>query len=198
MNESQIKTIYLNWKIEYQDEILPADTLWPFSDNENPNARYLLPGMPIFNVHDFIKQKYIKLRKIGDTAYCKMLYYLDGCYPRFDKEIKDMFSLNKLTVLNHTSLISLLNNLRQYMAQELSVYDLTLINERFYIKEIGERIEFFPVYDNNSYEPNIRIIPAFVLLFTSNLSSLFIKYNKIEYNKKSLDNFYFMTHIRIF
>lgn len=203
MNDSQIKTIYLNWKLKNQDKILSANTLWPFSDNENPNARYLLPNMPIFNVHDFIKQKYIKLHKIGDTAYCKMLYYLDGCYPRFDKEVKDMFSLNKLDIYgstwkNHTGLISLLNNIRQYMATELSIYDLTLINERFYIKEIGERIEFFPVYDNNSYEPNIRIIPAFVLLFTSNLSSLFIKYNKIEYNKKLWDNFYFMTHIRIF
>lgn len=177
--------------------------MWPFSDNENTNVKYCFPFLPIFNVHDFIKQKYIKLRKIGDTAYCKMLYYLDGCYPRFDKEVKDMFSLNKLDIYgstwkNHTGLISLLNNLRQYMATELSVYDLTLINERFYIKEIGERIEFFPVYDNNSYESNIRIIPAFILLFTSNLSSLFIKYNKIEYNKKLWDNFYFMTHIRIF
>lgn len=202
MDESQIKTIYLNWKLEYQDKILPADTLWPFSDNENPNVRYSLPNIPIFNVHNFIKPKYIKLCKIGDTAYCKMLYYLDGCYPIFDKEIKDMFSLNKEIYnsfwKNHTGLISLLNNLRQYMAQQLSVYDLTLINERFYIKEIGERIEFFPVYDNNSIEPKIRIIPAFVLLFTSNISSLFIKYNKIEYNKKSWDNFYFMTNIRIF
>ena len=204
INESQIKIEYLNWKLEHQDKICSTDTLWPFSDNENVNKTYISNKLHIFNTKGFINQKYIKLHKIGDTAYCKMLHLLDHCEPVFNQEIKNIFSLNNMDIYgsswkNHTGVVSLLNNLRQYMATELSISSLTLINERFFVKEIGKRIEYFPVFDEQySIKPEIRIIPAFVLLFTSNLSSLFIKYNKIEYKSLYWSNFYFLTHARIF
>ena len=197
MNESQIKTIYLNWKLEYQDKILPADTLWPFSDNGLRNSTSgNLHQFHIFNTNNFIKEKYVKLHKIGDTAYCKMLNLLDYCTPIIDKPIKDFFNLDCYNRYN-CGFISFLNDMRQYMTLEL--FDMTLINDKFYIKSIGERIEFFPVYvDHYSIKPEIRIIPSMILLFTSNLSSLFIKHNKISYNKNAYDMFYFMNHVRIF
>lgn len=224
MNELQIKTEYINWKLTNQDMIVSTTDLWPFSDNEkyctsiktseNTWDEYLhkysslvntyireKKTYPIFNTKDFINKKYVKLYKIGDTGYIKMLQLLDFCWTQLDKDILDFFHLDKVNDREYTGIVSYLNKLREYMSNELSINDLTLINERFYIKTIGPKIQFYPVYDNNSFEPNIRVIPAFILLFTSTLSNLFIRQNTLHIknkNKSYFDDFYFLTNIRIF